>query len=115
MRTRRNTVNRRANLNEITQAGEHVMKNVRGFVDGAEELLRATAHFSGENLAAARARMAEQVDELRDALGDATEYATDQAKHAAVTTDRYVRRNPWQAIGIAMATGVVIGYLSRRN
>ena len=106
---------RRSDLNEISAASEHVMKNVRGFVDGAEELLRATAHFSGEGLAAARARVAEQVDELRQTMGDARDYARDKARRAAVTTDQYVRHNPWQAVGIAMAAGVAIGFLARRR
>ena len=108
-------MNRRCDINELSAAGEHVMKNVRGFVDGAEDLLRATAHFSGENLAAARARLTEQVEELHEALGDAKDYARDQAKKAAASTDQYVHRNPWQAIGIAMATGVLLGYISGRR
>jgi len=89
------------------------MKNVRGFMGGVDELLRATAHLSGEGLAATRARVGEQIEELRDALGEAGGYAAEQARHAAQTTDRYVHRYPWQAIGIAMAAGIALGYLSR--
>ena len=106
---------RRSEINEISAAGEHVMKNVRGFVDGAEELLRATAHFSGEGLAAARARMTEQVEDMRQALGDATDYARAQARRAATQADQYVHKNPWQAIGIAAAAGVVVGWLTTRR
>src|SRR5436190_12570815 len=105
-------MNRRSDVHEISAAGEHIMKNARGFLDGAEELLRATAHYSGENLAAARARMTEQVDQMREVVGDAGVYARDRARQAATATDQYVHRNPWQAIGIAAATGVLVGWLT---
>jgi ElaB/YqjD/DUF883 family membrane-anchored ribosome-binding protein len=100
---------------ELTQAGDHIMKNVRGFMGGVEELLRATAHVSGENLAATRARVGEQLEELREVAGDAGGYALERAREAAVTTDRYVHKYPWQAIGVAMAAGIALGFLSRRN
>lgn len=105
-------MNRRS---EIEMSGDRIMKNVKGIAGGAEELLRATAHMSGEGLAAARAKVEEQLEELHDMLGDAQDYAVKQARKAAVTTDRYVHHNPWQAIGLAMAAGVLLGYLSRRR
>lgn len=106
-------MSRRSDLRDMSGASERVMKNVRGFTGGVEELLRATAHFSGEGLAATRAKVEEQVEELREALAEAGEYAVDRTQRAAHETDRYVHKNPWQAIGIAMAAGVVLGYLSR--
>lgn len=106
---------RRSDLRDVSDAGERVMRNVKGVVGGAEELLRATAHFSGEGLAAARARVEEQIESLRETLGDASEYATENARRAVQNTDRYVHKNPWQAIGIAMAVGVLLGYFSGRR
>lgn len=108
-------MNRRSDIREFSVAGERIMKNVKGVAGGAEELLRATAHISGEGLAAARAKVQEQLEDLQDALGEAGEYAREQTHKAAVHTDRYVHRNPWQAIGVAMAVGVALGFLSRRR
>lgn len=106
---------RRNDTRELSMAGDHIMKNVKGVMGGVEELLRATAHVSGEGLSATRAKVGEQLDELRDALGEAQSYATEQARAAAAATDRYVHRYPWQAIGVAMAAGIALGYLSRRD
>lgn len=106
---------RRNDTRELTAAGDHIMKNVRGFMGGVEELLRATAHVSGEGLSATRAKVGEQIEELRDVLGEAGNYASDHARQAAEATDRYVHRYPWQAIGVAMAAGIALGYLSRRH
>lgn len=108
-------MNRRADLREMSNAGEHIMKNVKGVMGGAEELLRATAHVSGEGLAAVRSKVEGQLEELREALGDIGENAWERARDTARETDRYVHRNPWQAIGIAAAVGVLLGYFSHRR
>jgi ElaB/YqjD/DUF883 family membrane-anchored ribosome-binding protein len=41
--------------------------------------------------------------------------AVDRAKAAACATDDYVHDNPWQAIGIAAAVGIVVGPLMNRR
>jgi ElaB/YqjD/DUF883 family membrane-anchored ribosome-binding protein len=100
---------------EMTVAGDRILRNVRGVADGTQELLRATAHFSGECLPAARAHVEEQLEELREALGDAGEYAREKTRDAAHAVDQHVHRSPWQAIGIAMGVGVLLGWLSGRR
>jgi ElaB/YqjD/DUF883 family membrane-anchored ribosome-binding protein len=37
------------------------------------------------------------------------------SREAAQQTDKYVRENPWQAVGIAAAVGLVAGLLIRRR
>jgi ElaB/YqjD/DUF883 family membrane-anchored ribosome-binding protein len=108
-------MSRRSEVREMSDATDRIMKNIKGFAGGAEELLRATAHFSGEGLAATRAKVAEQLEELRETMGDAGDFTLEQTKRAAREADHYVHRNPWQAIGVAMAVGVALGWLSRRN
>ena len=39
----------------------------------------------------------------------------DRTKHAAETTDELVHDNPWAAIGVAAAIGVLIGLLMPRR
>ena len=41
--------------------------------------------------------------------------AVDRAKVAARATDEYVRGNPWQAVGIAAAAGLLVGLLMNRR
>lgn len=108
-------MSRRTDLRDVNAATDRMMRNVKGMAGGAEELLRATAHFSGEGLAAARAKVAEQLDELREVMGDAGDYTLEATKRAAHNADQYVHRNPWQAIGVAMAVGVALGWLSSRR
>lgn len=108
-------MSRRSDIREMSSASEHIMKNVKGIAGGVEELLRATAHFSGEGLAATRAKVSEQLDDLREAMGDAGDYTLEAAKRGAQHADHYVHKNPWQAIGVAMAVGVALGWLSGRR
>ena len=41
--------------------------------------------------------------------------ALDRAKATARATDEYVRDNPWQALGVAAAVGVLVGLLMSRR
>ena len=106
-------MNRRAE-HTIQNGSERVAKGLRSLATEAEALMRATANYSGEGLAAARHRMEEQLDQARELMSDAETFARAQARRAVRGTDRYVHENPWQAVGIAMAAGMVVGWLSRR-
>lgn len=107
-------MNRRAET-QLGAAGERILSNLGGFVEGAEDLLRATKHISGEGLAAARARVEDQIEDVREALKDAEDFAREQATRAAKGADRWVHRNPWQAVGIAAGAGILLGFLSARR
>jgi ElaB/YqjD/DUF883 family membrane-anchored ribosome-binding protein len=52
--------------------------------------------------------MAEQNQQPARALTDATKRIS---KRAAVATDEYVHENPWTAIGVAAAVGLLVGVL----
>ena len=108
-------MSRRSDVRDMSAASDHIMKNVKGIAGGVDELLRATAHFSGEGLAATRAKVSDQLDELREAMSDAGDYTLAAGKRAAHEADQYVHKNPWQAIGVAMAVGVALGWLSGRR
>ena len=56
-----------------------------------------------------------QAKHLMDAGADAYSAAAKQTKAAGKQVDRYVRDNPWVAIGAAAGLGVLIGWLLPRN
>ncbi|HUS24179.1 MAG TPA: DUF883 domain-containing protein [Candidatus Binatia bacterium] len=99
----------------LGKSADKVATHFREFVDDAEALVRATAHFSGEGLAAARARMEEQIGLARTLSESAGVFARDKAREAANTTDHYVREKPWQAVGMALAAGMLIGFIGSRR
>ena len=79
----------------------HELKNVVG---DAEELLKATASQSGEQIARIRARAQESVRAARARLEDGGEMLDDQ-----------VREHPWTAVGIAAGAGLLLGVLLGRK
>ncbi len=81
----------------------------------AEELLRLTASHAGEKASAARERIQASLASARLKLTDAERAMVDRTREVAKATDTYVRENPWAAVGIAAAVGVVLGLLISRR
>ena len=92
-------------------SADKLMEDLRLVVTDAEELLRATAGQAGEKVAAARARAGESIDAAKARIAQAGYAAASQTREAAKATDEYVHDNPWTAIGVAAAVGLVIGVL----
>ena len=94
---------------------EKLVSDLQAVVQDAEELLRATAGQAGEKVTAARERAAESVRAARERIDELQEDVTERAQELADTADSYVRKNPWQAVGVAAAAGLVIGLLLTRR
>jgi ElaB/YqjD/DUF883 family membrane-anchored ribosome-binding protein len=94
---------------------DRLMKDLKNVLEDAEALLNATAGQAGERIQNARARAEETVRAARDRLSGATEELSERAREAAGEADRYVRDNPWQAVGIAAGVAFVIGLLVSRR
>ena len=87
---------------------EKLTRDVKVLVTDLQELLKATTSQSGEQIAAARAR-------LESALGHAKDTVTLQARDTAEATDRYVHQNAWTATAISATVGLLIGLLIGRR
>ena len=98
---------------EITT--DKLMEDLRLVVSDAEELLKATAGLAGENVNNARARAEDSVRAARARIADAGHVVAEQTREAAKAADDYLRENPWAAVGIAAAVGIVIGVLINRK
>jgi ElaB/YqjD/DUF883 family membrane-anchored ribosome-binding protein len=94
---------------------DKLMGDLRAVLEDAEALLSATAGQAGERIQKARERATETITAARERLVDAQEEVTKRAREAAKDTDRYVRDNPWQAVGIAAGIAFVIGVLVSRR
>ncbi len=94
---------------------EKLMRDLRIVVSDAEELLRATANQAGENVAAARERIQENLDTAKEHLVAAQQHIALKTREAARATDEYVHENPWKAVGIAAGFGLIVGMLISRG
>ncbi len=92
---------------------DKLVADLRNLVSDAEELLKATASQAGDKIGAARQKIEQSLIEGKKALADAEKNLVDKSKEAAEIADDYVRDNPWSAVGIAAAAGLVLGLLIR--
>jgi len=94
-----------------TVTKEKLVEDLKIVIADAEDLLRATASQAGEKISAAREKVQDSLDRAKTGLGDIEDVVMDTGKQAARATDEYVQANPWRAVGIAAAVGLVIGLL----
>ncbi|MGA7750224.1 MAG: DUF883 family protein [Gallionella sp.] len=100
---------------ESEAAKQKLMQDFRLVVTDTEELLRATAGVAGEKVSAARERIQENLAVAKARLANAEEALVAKTKEAARATDEYVQDNPWKAVGIGAAVGVIVGMLIGRG
>ena len=81
-----------------------MLEDLRAVIADAEELLRATADQAGPRAQEARARVEASLHEARERL-----------QGVGQELDSKVRANPWTAIGIAAAVGLIAGVLLSRK
>ena len=98
-----------------TDTKDKLVADLKVVMSDAEELLRATASQAGEKVVAARARIEESMIDAKRRLADLGGAASDKARVAARATDDFVHENPWKAVGIGAAIGVILGMLISRR
>ena len=81
----------------------------------AEDMLKRAAAETGDKARDLRAQVETKLLRAKLRLQELEGEAVDRAKVAARATDDYVHDNPWQAIGIAAAIGVLVGLLMSRR
>ena len=106
-------MNTQSASNDVSK--EKLVADLKVVVADAEELLRATASQAGDKVSAARERIQASLGTAKVKLAEAERVLVDKTKDAAKVTDEYVRDNPWQAVGIAAAAGLVLGVLISRR
>lgn len=94
---------------------EKLMHDLKTVVGDAEDLLKATASQSGEQIARIRTRAEESLRTARERMKEITQGAEVQARLAAREVDKQVHEHPWTAVGVAAGIGLVLGILLGRK
>ena len=92
-----------------------LVSDLKRVVVDAEELLHEVASYTAEEFAAARAKLEANLARAVSRLDEARIAAGQRARNAADATRECVRDNPWQALGIAAAVGLIAGCLIARR
>ena len=88
---------------------------VGNLIADVQDLLSRLAHVADPEIARVRANVEGALATAKRALADGTDRVQRQAKNAISVGDLYVRDNPWQAVSIAAAAGLVVGVLVARR
>ena len=97
------------------QAGVAANQEVRKLIADVEDLVRRVGDAADPELARLRAKVESTVATTKRAISDGTDQVQRQANEALEAGDRYVRDQPWEAIGIAAVAGLAIGFLVGRR
>lgn len=81
----------------------------------AETLLKRSGNETGDLAKQMRTEVEAKLLHAKLRLQELESQAVDSVKAAQRATDDYVHKNPWQAIGIAAAVGLVAGLLLNRR
>lgn len=100
-----------------TQSGarDQLLSDLKTVIQDAEAWLRHSGHLTGEEFKAAKAKFERTIVKAKEDIVRLEEVAVEKAKVAARATDEYVKENPWKAVGLGTAVGVVIGMLIARK
>ena len=98
-----------------TGARDQLLSDLKTVIQDAEAWLRHSGHLTGEEFKVAKAKFERTLVKAKDDIVRLEEAAVEKAKVAAKATDEYVKENPWKAVGLGTAVGVVIGMLIARK
>ena len=92
-----------------TGARDQLLADLKTVLNDAEAWLRHGGSLTGEQLEAAKAKFETAITTAKEGLVNLE--VVEKSKAAAKATDVYVKENPWKAVGIGAAVGVVLGLL----
>jgi ElaB/YqjD/DUF883 family membrane-anchored ribosome-binding protein len=95
-------------MDKQTQASSN---DIGTLAEDARALMAATADVTGDKVSEARKRLAAALERGKEIYGRVREKAVEGAK----VTDQAVHEHPYQAIGIALGVGAIIGYVVARR
>jgi ElaB/YqjD/DUF883 family membrane-anchored ribosome-binding protein len=96
---------------DFDESTEQLLADLREVVEDGEELLRAGASELSERGMAAREKLSAALESARETGRRLQERTIAGAK----ATDRLIRDNPYQTVGVAFCVGVVIGVVLNRK
>lgn len=94
---------------------DRLVRDLKSVVTDTDELLQQVVSSTAEEFSAARLKIERQLREARSTLDAARVAVAKKACDAADVTQEYVRENPWKAIGIPAAAGLIAFLILNRR
>ena len=90
-------------------------QEVQDLMADVQDLLGHVAHVADPEVARVRAKVEAGLASAKNAIGESGDQIRKKAGYAMAAGGDYVRDRPWQAVGIAAAAGVLVGFLVGRR
>ena len=94
---------------------DKVMADLRVLAADMEQLLKATAGQTGQQVAQVRAKAEESLAAVKARVGDMQHMALAKTRVVGRAADEYVHANPWQVMAIGAIVGLVLGFALTRG
>jgi len=101
----------RAGRGKAQQAAAAASSEVQNLIADVEDLIEQVGEAADPEVRRLRSKVASAVTSAKRSLASGAEQVQQQARDALEASDRYVRTQPWDAIGIAALAGIAVGYL----
>lgn len=95
----------------MNKEAQTIRRDLGRLAEDARALMTATADVAGEQVSGARQRLAAALESSKEFYGRVRDKTVEQARAA----DEVVRQHPYQAMGIALGLGVLVGVLVARR
>jgi len=90
---------------------DKLVTDLKRVVHDSQDLLHSSAEVAGDRARMMRERLAEAMDAAKETCRKLEQRAAASAK----ATDKLIRENPYQSIGVAFGIGLLIGVLVTRR
>ena len=104
--------NVKESVNKMRAAGS---QEVNDLIADVEELVGRVSEAADPEIARLRTKVEQAVSLAKKSLTQGAEHMQRKARAAMDAGDRYVRDQPWQALGIAALAGLVLGFVVARR
>lgn len=102
---------RRMAHEKVQQLGAATSEEVQNLIADVEDLIDRVGDAADPEVRRLRAKVASAVAATRRSLAAGADQAQRRARQALDAGDRYVREQPWEAVGIAALAGIAVGFI----
>lgn len=100
---------------KVATTREQLLADLHKVIADAEQLLKSVGNEGGEQAAAFRTTVAENIKIAKERLLELEESVVEKTKEAALATDSYVHAHPWQTAGLLTGVGILLGLMLNRR
>jgi ElaB/YqjD/DUF883 family membrane-anchored ribosome-binding protein len=90
---------------------EKLIKDFRSVIADTEELMKFVSNEGEGKAQVLRDKLNQNLSSAKEYLHNLEDVVVDKSRVAARATDEYVHENAWQTVGLAIAVGILVGYL----